>query len=71
MNNFAKLVLDITDECSLTSADHFDACSKQAYRGLCNRELILHSVDCIKYFAWIHYNIRLWAVDLFGMGKQI
>ncbi len=31
MNNFAKLVLDITDECSLTSADHFDACNKQAH----------------------------------------
>ena len=31
MNNFAKLVLDITDECSLTSADHFDACKKLAH----------------------------------------
>ena len=30
MNNFSKLVLDITYECSLTSADYFDACSKQA-----------------------------------------
>ena len=52
MNNFAKLVLDITDECSLTSADHFDACNKQALRGLCNRDIIdspfggLHKILC-------------------------
>ena len=53
MNNFAKLVLDITDECSLTSADHFDACNKQAHRGLCNRDIIdspfggLHKILCM------------------------
>jgi hypothetical protein len=40
MNKFAKLVLDMTDECSLTSADHFDACSNQAHRGFCNRDII-------------------------------
>ena len=28
-NNFAKLVLDIDDECSLTLADHFDACDNK------------------------------------------
>jgi hypothetical protein len=56
MNNFAKLVLDITDECSLTSADHFDACSKQAHRGLCNRDIIdspfggLHKILCMDPF---------------------
>ncbi len=33
MDNFAKIVLDITDECSLTSADRFDACCKQAHGG--------------------------------------
>ena len=54
MNNFAKLaVLDIIDECSLTSADHFDACTKQAHRGLCNRDIIdspfgvLHTILCM------------------------
>jgi hypothetical protein len=45
MNNFAKLVLDITDKCSLTSTDHFDACSKQAHRGLCNRDIIDSSFE--------------------------
>ena len=40
MNNFAKLVLDINDECSLTLADNFDACNKQAHRGLCNIDII-------------------------------
>jgi hypothetical protein len=40
-NNFAKLVLiDIIDECSLTSSDHFDTCNKQAHRDLCNRDII-------------------------------
>ena len=53
MNNFAKLVLDITDECSLTSADHFDACSKQAHQGLCTRDIFdspfggLHKILCM------------------------
>jgi hypothetical protein len=53
MNNFAKLVVDITDECSLTSANHFDACNKQARRGLCNRDIIdspfggLHKILCM------------------------
>jgi hypothetical protein len=53
MNNFAKLVLDITNECSLTSADQFDACYKQAHRGLCNRDIIdslfggLHKTICM------------------------
>lgn len=53
MNNFAKLVLDITDECSLTSADHFDACNKQAHRGLCSRDVIdspfggIHKILCM------------------------
>ena len=53
MNNFAKLVLNITHECSLTSADHFDACNKQAHRGPCNRDLIdspfggLHKIFCM------------------------
>ena len=53
INNFARLVLDITDECSLTSADHFDACNKQAHRGLCNRDIIdspfggLHKILCM------------------------
>ncbi len=54
MNNFAKRVLDITDECLLTSADHFDACSKQTHRGLCNRDIIdsqfggLHKILCME-----------------------
>jgi hypothetical protein len=53
MNNFAKLVLDISDECSLTSVDHFDACNKQAHRGLCNRDINdslfggLHKILCM------------------------
>ena len=53
MNNFAKRVLDITDECSLTSADHFDACIKQAHRGLCNRDISdspfggMHKILCM------------------------
>ncbi len=53
MNNFAKFFLDITDKCSLTSADHFDACNKQAYRDLCNRDKIdspfagLHKISCM------------------------
>ena len=53
MNNFVKLVLDITNECSLTSVDHFDACSKQSHRGLCNRDIIdspfggLHKILCM------------------------
>ena len=53
MNNFAKLVLDTTDECSFTSANHFDACNKQAHRGLCNRDIIdspfggLHTILCM------------------------
>jgi hypothetical protein len=40
MNNFAKLVLDIFDEFSLTSADHFDACSKHAHRGIFDINII-------------------------------
>jgi len=40
MNNVAKLILDITDECSLTSVDHLYACNKQAHRGLCNINII-------------------------------
>ncbi len=40
MNNVAKLVLDITPECSFTLADHFDACNKQAHQGLCTRDII-------------------------------
>jgi hypothetical protein len=40
INNFAKLVLNITDECSLTSAHNFDACNKKAHRGLCTRDII-------------------------------
>ncbi len=53
MNNFAKLVLDIADECSLTSTDQFDACNKQAHRGLYNRDIIdspfgrLHEIHCM------------------------
>ena len=53
MNNFSKLVLDINDESSLTSADHFDACNKQAHRGLCSRAIIdspfggLHKILCM------------------------
>jgi hypothetical protein len=31
INNFAKLVLDITDERALASYDHFDARNKQAH----------------------------------------
>jgi hypothetical protein len=56
MNNFAKLVLDITHECSLTSADHFDACIMQAHRGLCNRDIVdspfggLHKILCMDPF---------------------
>jgi hypothetical protein len=34
MNDFAKLVLYVTNECYLTSADYYDACNKQAHRGL-------------------------------------
>ena len=40
MNNFAKLLLDITEEGSLNSVDHFDACNKQSHRGLCYRNII-------------------------------
>ena len=53
INNFAKLVLDISDKCSLSSAGHFDACNKQAHRGLCNRDIIdlpiggLHKILCM------------------------
>jgi hypothetical protein len=53
INNFAKRVLDITHECSLTSADHVDAWNKQAHRGLCNRDIIdypfggLHKILCM------------------------
>ena len=53
MNNFAKLVFDITDEFSLISANHCDACTKQAHRGLCNRDIIdspfggLHEILCM------------------------
>jgi len=60
MNNFAKLVLDITNECSLTSADYFDACNKQAYRGLCNRDIIdslfdgLHKIHCMDPLQHTH-----------------
>ncbi len=54
MNNFAKLVLYITDECSVTLANHFDACNKQAHRDLCNRDIIdssfggLHTILCME-----------------------
>ena len=60
MNMFAKLVLDITDECSLTSADHFDACNMQAHRGLCNRDIIdspfsgLHKILCMDPLQHTH-----------------
>jgi len=53
MNNIAKLVLDITDECSLTLAYHLDAFNKQAQWGLCNRDIIdspfggLHEILCM------------------------
>jgi hypothetical protein len=53
MNNSAKLALDITNECSLTSADPFDACNKQTQRGLCNRYRIhspfggVHKILCM------------------------
>jgi hypothetical protein len=53
MNNFAKLVLDITNKCSLTLADHFDACNKQTHRVLCNKGVIdspfggLHKILCM------------------------
>ena len=53
MNKFAKLVLDIIDECSLSLANHFDACNKQAHRGLCNRDIFdspfdgLHKILCM------------------------
>ena len=53
MNNFAILVLDITYGCSLTSAHHFDACNKQAHRGLCIRDIIdspfgeVHEILCM------------------------
>ena len=53
MTNFAKLVRDIIDECSLTSTNHFDACNKQAHRGLYNRDIIdfrfggPHEILCI------------------------
>jgi hypothetical protein len=40
INNFAKLVLDRIDECSLNSADHFDARNKHAHRGLFIRYVI-------------------------------
>jgi len=40
LNNVAKLILDIIHECSLTPTGHFDACNKQAHRGLCNRDII-------------------------------
>ena len=60
MNNFAKLVLDITDECALISADHFDACNKQAHRGICTRDIIdspfgrLHNILCIDPLQHTH-----------------
>jgi len=52
-NNFSNLVLDMTDECSLTLGDHFDACNKQAHRGLCIRDIIespfggVHKILCM------------------------
>jgi hypothetical protein len=60
MNNFAKLVLDITDDCSLTSVDHFDACNKQAHQGLGNRDIIdslfggLHKILCMDPLQHTH-----------------
>jgi len=68
MNNFAKLVLDIIDECSLTSAGHFDACSKQAHRGLCIKDILdspfggLHKILCIYLLQHTHVGGRpLWS----------
>jgi hypothetical protein len=60
MNSFAKLVLDITDECSLALADHFDVCNKQAHRCLCNRDIIdspfggLHTILCMDSLQHTH-----------------
>jgi len=63
MNNFAKLamllnrvtdeLICVTDECSLFSDDHFDACNKQAHRGICNRDITdspfggVHKIRCM------------------------
>ena len=35
--NLLRIALDITDEASLTSADHFEACDRQAQAGLSDR----------------------------------
>ena len=54
--------IDITGECSLTSAGHFEACSKQAQRGLCNRDVIdspfggLHTILCMDPLQHTHVN---------------
>jgi len=61
LSNFAKLVLDMTDECSLTSAN---ACNKQAHRGLCNRDIFgspfgrLHKILCMDQLQHTHVGGR-------------
>jgi hypothetical protein len=40
MDTFAKLVLHVIQECSLTSAEYVDEYSKQAHRDLCKRDFI-------------------------------
>ena len=53
INIFSKLVLDITNECLLSSVDNFDACNKQTHQGLCYRAIIdspferVHKIICM------------------------